>query len=400
MATLIYANANSLFDYSNGAARSIKLLLEAVASSGTHVRAITSCASDSQAAFIHSKRLWTAERQRAPGQHPLIQRFNKNGVHYSLTICDDHRRQSVTSLVQELIYREAELTLEAVAQAGKRGGFLSWGNLLLEEALYRRSRGLGLPTFFYLANPSYLGKPWPTRHLVDMFWTDSAATQSLYRKQLTSPINILPKIIAPCTKHISPTERHRQRTITLINPCIKKGLEYLIKLASACEQHGYEHQFLLVDGAGKLDRDLCQLKLKRNHLPSNIQIRDGNPDTDELLIDTSILLLLSTWHESGSRLIHEGHQRGIPVLAFATGGTPELMAHTPVDLFEPPEQSGNWDPSPILQRINTLLSNSDQYALHSRDLIKKVQEIEASNQSKAIQSVLSSLKRAAAHPPK
>ena len=48
MATLIYANANSLFDYSNGAARSIKLLLEAVASSGTHVRAITSCASDSQ----------------------------------------------------------------------------------------------------------------------------------------------------------------------------------------------------------------------------------------------------------------------------------------------------------------------------------------------------------------
>ena len=128
--------------------------------------------------------------------------------------------------------------------------------------------------------------------------------------------------------------------------------------------------------------DLCQLKLKRNHLPSNIQIRDGNPDTDELLIDTSILLLLSTWHESGSRLIHEGHQRGIPVLAFATGGTPELMAHTPVDLFEPPEQSGNWDPSPILQRINTLLSDSDQYALHSRALIKTIQGIEASNQSK------------------
>ena len=42
MSSLIYANANSLFDYSNGASRSLLLLLETWAAAGIKVYAITS----------------------------------------------------------------------------------------------------------------------------------------------------------------------------------------------------------------------------------------------------------------------------------------------------------------------------------------------------------------------
>ena len=97
MATLIYANANSLFDYSNGAARSIRLLLEAVASSGVRVFAITSCVSRSQEDFLYSQTIWTKEHKHSPGKHPLIQRFTSGRVHHTLVINNDFKRHSLPS---------------------------------------------------------------------------------------------------------------------------------------------------------------------------------------------------------------------------------------------------------------------------------------------------------------
>ena len=108
---LIYANANSLFDFTNGAARSIKLILEEIASSGVKVFAITSCVSDGPTGFRYSREIWSRENRKSPGKHPLIQRFVENGVQYGLMYFDQYSRQLLTSCVQELIYREAELCL-------------------------------------------------------------------------------------------------------------------------------------------------------------------------------------------------------------------------------------------------------------------------------------------------
>lgn len=387
MQSLVYANANSLFDYSNGAARSIRLLLEAVASSGIKVFAITSCVSDSRDGFLHSRSIWSEEHNHTSGNHPLIQRFNRQGVRHTLILCEDHQRQSMTSQVEELIYRETELILDSLKRSSDSLGFLSWGNLLLEEALYRRARGLAIPTFFYLANPSYLHKQSFPLKMATTVFTDSKATQNLYREQVTAPIKFLPKIIAPSNNNCTAEDRHSKQTITLINPSINKGLKQAIEVARTCQQQDDAHQFVLIDAAGKLDRDLKMIRLNRDDLPCNVLIRPGTSNIDSLLADTSILLLLSIWHESGSRLIHEGHQRGIPVLAFATGGTPEYLEHAPDDLFQPPLQNSNWDCSKLVARINTLLYNVDIYRRHFEHLINHANQLEKSNRVSAIKIV-------------
>ena len=381
MAVLIYANANSLFDFTNGAARSIKLILEEIASSGVKVFAITSCVSDSPNGFKYCREIWSRENQRLPGKHPLIQRFIENGVQHSLMYCDQYPRQLLASGVQELIYREAELRLDEASRSNEPSGLLSWGNLLLEESIYRRARGFGIRTFFYLANPSYLGKPWPTRYVVDQFWTDSNATKELYRKDLEEKIIVLPKILSQSGTVVASYHRQGFKNICLINPSIHKGLEYFIRVADMSLQKGYKYHFIMVDAANKLDRDLNRLKLNRNQLPSNIEIRQGTPDIDKLLFDISILLLLSIWHESGSRLIGEGHQRGIPVLAFATGGTPELMSHAKEDLFESPKKASQWNPSKLIDRINLLLTDSILYSKHSKALITSTERLAAINRN-------------------
>ena len=392
MAALIYANANSLFDFTNGAARSIKLILEEIASSGVKVFAITSCVSDSPSGFKYCREIWSRENKRTPGKHPLIQRFRENGVQHSLMFCDQYPRQLLTSYVQELIYREAELRLETASRSNEPSGFLSWGNLLLEESIYRRARGFSIPTFFYLANPSYLGNPWPTKYVVDKFWTDSNATKNLYQEELKEKITVLPKILPPPNRVSASWHRQGYRNICLINPSIHKGLEYFIKVADICLQEGYEYYFIMVDAANKLDRDLNRLKLNRNQLPSNIEIRQGTPDTDKLLFDISILLLLSIWHESGSRLIGEGHQRGIPVLAFATGGNPELMGHAKEDLFELPKKASEWNPSKLIDRINLLLTDSILYSQYSKDLIANTQRLATINRNRLTNLINESLK--------
>ena len=129
-----------------------------------------------------------------------------------------------------------------------------------------------------------------------------------------------------------------------------------------------------------------------------MEVRTGTPNTDILLEDTSILLLLSIWHESGSRLIHEGHQRGIPVLAFATGGTPEYLSHAPEDLFLAPAQNNPWDPSALMRRINTLLLNPEAYLRHSLLLKQHAEQLEHSNRISAIAMLQQSLKPASIQP--
>ena len=57
---------------------------------------------------------------------------------------------------------------------------------------------------------------------------------------------------------------------------------------------------------------------------------------NNLFANIRVLLLLSIWHESGSRLILESYERGIPVIAFDTGGNSEIMKNYPEDIFEKP----------------------------------------------------------------
>ena len=335
---------------------------------------------------IQPKRL-VRETSTHTGQTPTDPALHSIRVHHTLIFSKDHRRQQLTSQAQELIYREAELILSRCSQNPIRAAF-SWGNL---PKKHQRTR-TGDFNIFLSCQPFLPRETQCAPKLADLIFTDSKATQRFYQGHTESPIQVLPKIIAQPSSTISADKRWAKKTVSLINPCLKKGLKQFIALAHNCQQSGDPFHFLLIDAAGKLDRDLHKLQLTREQLPANIQIRPGTPDTDLLLADSSILMLLSIWHESGSRLIHEAHQRSITVLAFATGGTPELMQHTPADLFPAPDNNSQWDPSALTKRLRELLGDRSLYGRHAKQLQHHTHQLETANRAGAIDALQQALR--------
>ena len=384
MSSLIYANANSLFDYSNGASRSLLLLLETWAAAGIKVYAITSCVSDSEKGYEFSVNLWRSIQSSNETISPYIKKFIKNGVEHTLILNPSHMRQKLDNTIQELIYRETESCLRNQKSPNNKTGFIGWGNLLLEESLFRRANDFGCKTIFYLTNPTYLGKRASTLQIVDCVYTDSKATQRLYSGEVKVPINILPKIVGKSNDKISAEERWKKQTIYFINPSIKKGLQYGVELAYRFIQLNLKYKFVFVDAMSRLKSELNKLNLPTKNLPNNIEVKNGIPNADDLMADSSIILLLSIWHESGSRLILEGHKRGIPVLAFSTGGTPEFMSYASQDLFDKPKSESHWNSSSLVNRIEKLLTDMKLYSDHSNMLKAQLSIIEQENLNTAL----------------
>ena len=384
MKSLIYANANSLFDYSNGASRSLLLLLENWAASNIKVYAITSCVSDSEEGFDFSAKLWENIEDHGTKKHPRIKKFKLNNVNHILILNSNHARQRLESTFEELIYRETEKILRIRVAKNREVVFLSWGNLLLEEALFRQAVRYGVKTIFYLTNPTYLDKFPETLKVAEHVFTDSYATKRLYDDQIKREIKVVPKIIGPVLKEIKAKERWNKQQILYVNPSLRKGLQYAIELAYRMLENKLMYKFVFVDSTRNLHKDLNRLNMPNDQMPKNIIIKKGTNNVDTLLEDASIILLPSIWHESGSRLIVEGHKRGIPVIAFATGGTLEYMTYTKEDLFRKPIGNNHWDSTSLIIRIQKLLSNFELYLHHTNKLKKHTKEIEDKNKSAAI----------------
>ena len=141
----------------------------------------------------------------------------------------------------------------------------------------------------------------------------------------------------------------------------------------------------------QLNKELEMLVLPTSELPNNIIIKQGLSNLDNLYAEATLILLPSIWHESGSRLIPRVIN-GIPVLAFATGGTPELMTHSVEDLFKQPESSSRWDSSDFINRINVLMTDYSLYHEHSNMLRDHSSKIEQRNCKEALTQLNQALK--------
>ena len=84
MATYIYANATSLFDYSNGASRSLKLLFERLAESGNKVYVVSGFISNCKTAFDYTQKTSKRIEEVKNIKSKMINRFTLKGVNYSL----------------------------------------------------------------------------------------------------------------------------------------------------------------------------------------------------------------------------------------------------------------------------------------------------------------------------
>ena len=148
-----------------------------------------------------------------------------------------------------------------------------------------------------------------------------------------------------------------------MNPRLKKGLEALLIIAAKLAKDFPDLKIKIVDASDQLSKGLKLLRINQSDLPKNIFI-EGWHSNATIYLKNTILLLLSLWHESGS-FGYESHLRGIPVLAFNSGGSARTVGDVDEDIFERPLTTDNhgqpqiqdWNPEQMIKRIIELTSD-------------------------------------------
>ena len=337
---------------------------------GHNVFVVNSCISDGREGYKKSIEIWEKFVDNK-NKNKFINRFNFRKMNISLIKTRSWERNLLNSDEEENIFREAKNIMELY----DIDFVIGWGNLLLEESIYKEAKIKKIKICFYLVNPTYKGKKTFLLENSDLVITDSEATRNLYSNELKCKTIIISKSI---DENHPNTEIEYKSQISkkclFVNPSLEKGLEPLLILSDFFDNRKKNIHFICIDGRNRFKDEINYLKKKEIDIPSNVLISPSMENINNLFANIRVLLLLSIWHESGSRLILESYKRGIPVIAFDTGGNSELMKNYPDDIFEKPLlyldknkrlMIQSWDIKKIYQRISYLCEKEEYYKNYS-----------------------------------
>ncbi len=108
--------------------------------------------------------------------------------------------------------------------------------------------------------------------------------------------------------------------VTFANPCAVKGIDLFLALADAMP----DVSFAAVPTWGTNTRDMVALRAR-----SNVTILPAVDNMAELFKRTRVLLVPSVWAEARSRIVVEAMLHGVPVIASDIGGIPEAKLGIP-----------------------------------------------------------------------
>lgn len=155
--------------------------------------------------------------------------------------------------------------------------------------------------------------------------------------------------------------------VAMVNPCAVKGISIFLQIADLMPAV----QFAAVPLWGTQDSELEQLRKR-----ANIHLIGPYDNMDDLLRQTSIMLVPSVWAEARSRVVLESMSRGIPVLASDVGGlheaklgVPYLIRVKPIVRYKPALDSNMvpiadvppQDARPWVEILAGLLHNRDRW---------------------------------------
>ena len=148
---VLYANASSLLDHTNGASKSVRLILESLAQRQCTVHAVMGCTSDCKEGFKRNQSIWL--KQQTIKNNNKLKRFTEKNVNYSLIATEHWSRRCCGRRTRAYLQRKPGTDYKNSEQLQQKNTH-RLGNLLLEEAIFNSAKEQGFKILFYLANPT------------------------------------------------------------------------------------------------------------------------------------------------------------------------------------------------------------------------------------------------------
>jgi glycosyltransferase involved in cell wall biosynthesis len=307
--SILFACGSNILDITSGAALSMRTLLASLAAGGFRAVALQGTVFDSPQGGEHVIKAGEDHKDKA------FLRANVLGVEHIIVRTKATYRPLMTCGEQEIFLRRFREEI----RDRRPDMIITWGGMLLEMTMMREAREAGIPVVFYLVNGGY--KDIDTFKHVSIVITDTEATAKLYKERLNL-------ICQPVGKFIDislvKAPSRKPEFITFINPSFEKGVNVVMPLAALAAKEAPHVKFLVVQSRGRWGNAAKVLGYTAEDFP-NVKVIGHQRDMRGVYASTRALLLPSTWHESGARVIPEALLNGIPILASNSGGSPELI---------------------------------------------------------------------------
>ncbi len=324
---VLWFNSYCLLDTSSGASISARQILKQLATSGYEVKAVGATIFDDPKGAVYlegtlgdaiSRKLETCSISDGDLSHYLL--VTKSPTRENITFSELNNLYS--------LYVSALNTF-------KPDLVFFYGGTSFDLHIPSEARVRGIPSAAYLVNSSYLDSRWCRD--VDLIVTDTQATSDFYKeRQGFVPVPV-GKFIDP-GKVIAPD--HKRQYATLINPSWAKGAGIVAMLAVLLEERRPDIVFEVVESRGSWSEVVRNVTrsvwgVERSEL-SNVIVTPNTDNISEVYGRSRIVLGLSQWWESGSRVLAEAMLNGIPAMVSNAGGSPEMVGEGGIVVDLPP----------------------------------------------------------------
>lgn len=324
---ILWVNAYCLLDTSSGASISVRQILHQLQSNGYDVNILGATNFDS----LHGAAAIKDRLSSSTVSHGELLKIKDGALTHHLVKTRSIIRDQMTTGEVTALYS----AYVAILHAAKPDLVFFYGGQITDFLIPHEARVRGIPSAAYLVNANYRNSRWCRD--VDLIITDTHATAKFYAEnEGFEPVPVgkfidLGKVIA---------KEHERKHATLINPSWSKGAGIVAMLAVLLEEKRPDIMFEVVESRGSWEEVVRSVtrevwRSERTEL-KNVVVTPNADDISEVYKRSRIVLGLSQWWESGSRVLAEAMLNGIPAMVSNHGGSPEMVGDGGIIVNLPP----------------------------------------------------------------